>query len=174
MPLISLSRAVLRLGFGKRATAGQVSRPGLQLRRDMSLWTLATFGVAAALRHEPMVSRAPPAPTWQPTVILGGAGIGTDLQAPPKAAAIDAVGEKLPDQAVEEFFNQMVEYGGGYSYRIAQLLTWYIQDREANGWPSITKKSLSTKLVELGCDREQVDFRHLGEGRQTCLTFPAD
>lgn len=92
---------------------------------------------------------------------------------PPIAAAV-ATRERLPDEAVAEFYSQMVEYGGGYSYRIAQLLTWYIQDREANGWPSITKKSLSTKLVDLGCTREQVDLRHIDQGRQTCLTFPAD
>lgn len=79
---------------------------------------------------------------------------------------------KTADRAVSEFLDEMMEHAAGDSLLMKYVQLSYDQLAPTNDWPPLSNKTLSSKLVNRGCRRRQVDLRKQGEGRPTAIVFP--
>lgn len=94
------------------------------------------------------------------------------IDLPPIPPEPEPVALVTPDQAVREFAANMIEYTAGDAVRIHWVHWSYRKLAEDHGWPQLSVKALSQRLVALGCRREQIDLR-ASEGRRiTFITFP--
>jgi hypothetical protein len=102
----------------------------------------------------------------------------TNAAAIDRANATEIVPDAVPalakttDIAVWEFANAMMEYAAGDSVKVCWLKLSYDKLAKEKGWPPLSIKALSSRLVDLGCRRIQLDMRATGGGRPMAIEFP--
>lgn len=116
-------------------------------------------------------------PAFRPRVIEGGRLRALQDQALIAAPMIDSVVTAAPpsvsqSDAVAAFMSDMMEHACGEGLAFHRVKHSYLQMASNRGWPPISDKALSQRMVDLGCSRRKVDMRSKGGGRRSEIVFP--
>ena len=116
-------------------------------------------------------------PAFRPRVIEGGRLRTISDQASLTAPMIEAVATAAPSSvsqsdAVAAFMLDMMEHACGEGLAFHRVKHSYVQMAPNRGWPPISDKALSQRMVDLGCSRRKVDMRSRGGGRRSEIVFP--
>lgn len=120
-------------------------------------------------------------PAFRPRVIQGGrlhdAPAHPALQSPAPDVVdlepIPLIGAKVSQaEAVSAFMEDMMEHACGEGLAFHRVKHSYVLMAPGRGWPLISDKALSQKMIDLGCSRRKVDLRAKGGGRRSEIVFP--